>query len=67
MRIAGIETRQRITIEGRIINNLGYANDTLITGNLNDLRIHTLHIARKKCNSKVHIICITRNLFLPRL
>ena len=40
MRKAGIETIQEITIEGRMINNLRYADDTtLITGNLDVLKI----------------------------
>ena len=51
MRKAGIETIQEITIRGRMINNLRYADDTtLITGNLDDLKI--LINAIKKTSKK---------------
>ena len=51
MRKAGIETIQEITIGGRMINNLRYADDTtLITGNLDDLKI--LINAIKKTSKK---------------
>ena len=40
MRKSGIETMQGITIGGRMINNLKYADDTtLISGNFNDMKI----------------------------
>ena len=40
MKKAGIGTIQGITIGGRMINNLKYADDTtLISGNFNDLKI----------------------------
>ena len=51
MRKAGIETIQEITIGGRMINNLRYADDTtLITANLDDLKI--LINAIKKTSKK---------------
>ena len=58
MRKAGIETIQGITIGGRMINNLRYANDpTLITGNLDDLKIllNTIKKTSKKAGSRLNI------------
>ena len=58
MRKGGIETIQGITIEGRMINNLRYADDTtLITGNLDDLRllINTVKETSNKAGLRLNI------------
>ena len=58
MRKAGIETIQEITIGGRMINNLRYADDTiLITGNLDDLKIliNAIKNTSKKAGLKLNI------------
>ena len=58
MRKAGIETIQEITIGGRMINNLRYADDTtLITGNLDDLKIliNAIKKTSKKAGLKLNI------------
>ena len=58
MRKAGIETIQGITIGGRMINNLRYADDTtLITGNFDDLKIliNTIKKTSKKAGLRLNI------------
>ena len=58
MRKAGIGTIQGITMGGRMINNLKYADDTtLISGNFNDLKIliNTVIETSKKAGLRLNI------------
>ena len=58
MRKSGIETIQGITIRGRVINNLRYADDTtLITENLDDLRtpINSVKETSEKAGLRLNI------------
>ena len=56
MRKAEIGTIQQITIGGRMINNLRYADDTtLITGNLSDLKILISTVQETSKKSRIEI------------